>query len=77
VSISIRNTDKVRPVLMHVDKVCDTIETICERVRAKFGIKPEAKISRLLLCPTGEIIDDVELIERNDKIEVELVKSVQ
>jgi hypothetical protein len=28
-----------------------------------------------LLSPTGEIIDDVELIERNDKIEVELVKA--
>ena len=61
---------------MHVEKGTDTIATFCERIRVKFGIKPEARIGRLLLCPTGEIIDDVNLIEKNDKIEVELVKNV-
>ena len=60
---------------MHVDKVQDSIESFCERIRCKFGIKPEARIGRLLLCPTGEIIDDVQLIEKNDKIEVELVRN--
>ena len=61
---------------MHVDKAVDSIESFCDRIRAKFGIKLEARISRLLLSPTGEIIDDVELIEKNDKIEVELVKNI-
>ncbi len=61
---------------MHVEKGRDTIDSFCERIRVKFGIKPEARINRLLLCPTGEIIDDVDLIEKNDKIEVELIKNV-
>ena len=62
---------------MHVEKGGrDSIAQFRERIRVKFGIKPEARISRLLLCPTGEIIDDIELVERNDKIEVELVKNV-
>lgn len=60
-------------MLMHVDHLHDSIESLCERIRAKFEIKPEVTISRLLLCPSGEIIDDVQLIEKNDKIEVELV----
>ncbi len=60
---------------MHVDQGNDTIASFCERIRSKFGIKPEARIGRLLLNPSGEIIDDVQLIEKNDKIEVELVKN--
>ncbi len=60
---------------MHVDQANDNISSFCERIRIKFGIKPEARIGRLLLCPSGEIIDDVQLIEKNDKIEVELVKN--
>lgn len=58
-------------MLMHVDQLHDTMDTFCERIRTKFELK-DATISRLLLCPTGEIIDDIALIEKNDKIEVEL-----
>ncbi len=47
------------------------METFCDRVKTKFELK-DATICRLLLCPTGEIIDDISLIEKNDKIEVEL-----
>lgn len=44
---------------MHVDKASDTIETFSEWIWVKFGIKPEARIGRLLLNPSGEIIDDI------------------
>ncbi|CDW86960.1 UNKNOWN [Stylonychia lemnae] len=74
VSIAIKNTDKVRPVLMLVDKENDTIISLGERIRTKFGIKQEALINRLLL-QSGEVIDDIGLIEKNDKIQVELIKN--
>ena len=49
VSIAIKNAEKIRPVLMHVDRENDTIASLCQRIRTKFAIKKEAHISRLLL----------------------------
>lgn len=40
-------------------------------MRKKFGLAPQAVIHRLLL-QTGELIDQIALIERNDRILVEL-----
>ena len=61
---------------MHVDKANDTITSFTERIASKFNINPLAcgmLVGRLFLMPTGEIIDDVGLIEKNDKIEVEVI----
>ena len=40
-------------------------------VRKKFGLAPQAHIHRFLL-QSGELIDDIVLMERNDRILVEL-----
>jgi hypothetical protein len=52
---------------MIIDKKLDSLQTLKDRIRKKFGIKPCAIINRLILS-SGEIIDDISLIERNDKI---------
>ena len=62
---------KVRPTLLLIDKGKDTLETIKLALRKKFELAKEAHIKRLLLS-TGEIIDNVNLIERNDRIQIEL-----
>lgn len=67
---------------MHVDREADSIKSLCLRIRSKFAIKSEALINRLLLhskflifyFSAGEVIDDIRLIEKDDKILVELVK---
>lgn len=56
---------------MIIDKRSDTLQTLKDRIRKKFGIKTGAKINRLTLN-SGEIIDDISLIERNDKIQIEI-----
>ena len=62
---------KVRPTLLLIDKSKDTLESIKLALRKKFDLALEAQIKRLLLS-TGEIIDNVNLIERNDRIQIEL-----
>ena len=61
----------MRPTLLLIDKAKDTLETIKLALRKKFELAKEAQIKRLLLS-TGEIIDNVNLIERNDRIQIEL-----
>lgn len=56
---------------MSVDKANDTIDTFCDRIRSKFNLGVHT-IKNLLLYPSGEIIDDIHLIEKNDKIELEI-----
>ena len=61
----------MRPTLLLIDKSKDTLESIKLALRKKFDLALEAQIKRLLLS-TGEIIDNVNLIERNDRIQIEL-----
>ncbi|TNV84485.1 hypothetical protein FGO68_gene15338 [Halteria grandinella] len=74
VSVQFPHAD-MRPVLMSIDKEQDTIVSFCERIRAKFNLE-FGQIKNLLLYPSGEIIDDINLIEKNDKIEIELQNSL-
>eukprot|EP00347_Sterkiella_histriomuscorum_P006327 403353177 len=74
ISIGIRRAQKIRPVLMIVNKDEDTIDILKERIAKKFGVKKEAKIRRLLLS-SGELIDDISLMQNDDKILVDLVKN--
>ena len=61
----------MRPTLLLIDKNKDSLESIKLALRKKFDLAQEAQIKRLLLS-TGEIIDNVNLIERNDRIQIEL-----
>ena len=58
-------------MLVLVDRTEETLDTVKQQLRKKFGMAPEAQIKRLLLS-TGEVIDDVCFIERNDRIQVEI-----
>ena len=70
-SFSIKGVSEVRPMLLLINKSMDSLETVKGQLRKKFGMAPEAQIKRLLLS-TGEVIDHVCYIERNDRILVEL-----
>jgi hypothetical protein len=44
---------------------------LLETLRERFSISPRAEIKRLILL-TGEIVDSVELLEKGDRVWVEL-----
>lgn len=56
---------------MLIDKQTDTMVSLNNKLRKKFGFLPGAQISKLIL-QSGELIDDVSLIEKNDRILIEM-----
>ncbi len=48
-----------------------SISKLCAELRLKFSISPAASINRLILL-TGEIVESTELLERGDRVWIEL-----
>ena len=62
---------------MRIDKARDTMATLKEKLTQLFMFAPEVSIYRILLKPRLEVVDDVALLEHNDRLLLDLFVKVK
>ena len=73
-SVGVKDVPEVRPIMLMIDKEVESIKTLQHKLRTLFHIPSFSKVLNLQL-DSGEILDDIKLVEKFDKVMIEITKA--